>query len=194
MIVALSGTHGAGKTTTINELKRRNPDWEVASEITRTLMPLLKYESPYDIVVENGIAMYEATVLGQWCSLVRNESDMDSNGKVRLVDRSPIDNLAYYFVHRREDEVVHEKFLTRLAGAYLSNIDLHIHVPLLPFAVSLEDVQRSDTQNELQSTIMQLYSRFKVSYEVLLSTALEDRCSEAISIIDRYRDTLKARG
>ena len=157
-------------------------------------MPLLKYESPYDIVVENGIAMYEATVLGQWCSLVRNESDMDSNGKVRLVDRSPIDNLAYYFVHRREDEVVHEKFLTRLAGAYLSNIDLHIHVPLLPFFVSLEDVQRSDTQNELQSTIVQLYSRFEVSYEVLSRTALEDRCAEAISIIDRYRDILKARG
>jgi predicted ATPase len=195
MLVAISGTHGAGKTTTIKELKRRNPDWEVISEITRTLVPLLEYESPYDIVAENGIAIYESAILGQWYKIARGSNpDSSSIEKIRLVDRSPIDNLAYYFVHRREDEIIHEKFLTRLANAYLSNIDLHIHVPLLPFTVPLEDVQRIDTQADLQSIIVRLYSQFGIRYEKLSTTTIEDRCSEVIAIINRHHDMLITEG
>src|SRR6266700_1842778 len=186
MIVAISGTHGAGKTTLIEALLKQHPTWQGLAEITRSLMPAIGYDSPYGIVAENGIAMYEAAILGQWSTLPSHISRQSAVTFVCLLDRSPVDNLAYYFVHRDPSEVVHEKFLTKLACAYLPFIDLHIHVPCLPFGVPLDAVQRIDTQVELENIIIKLYHRLNVRYQTLTSISLHDRCPDATLIIRNY--------
>jgi predicted ATPase len=185
MIFAISGTHGVGKTTLVDALSREYPDWKVRLEATRSLVPRLRYSSPYEIVRENGIAMYEAAMLAQWCVL--SDASMHPNqSSVEIVDRSPIDNLAYYFVHRTFDEMKHEKFLMRLTSAYAAYIDLYIHVPRLPFMVPLDELQLIETQADIENTILELYDSLSVRYLSLHSTSIADRVRETVNIIVDY--------
>ncbi len=183
----MSGSHDVGKTTLIDAIGRARPEWRIHEEITRTLMPLLGYESPYDIVAENGIAMYEAAALSHWCTLtVASEYGADSDS-VEIVDRSPIDSLGYYFLLRKPDELVHEKFLTRIARAYISKIHFHIFIPRLPIVIQLDSFQREQTQTELEAIILELYSKLDVRYARLSSVTVEDRMEEALTLISRQR-------
>jgi predicted ATPase len=177
-VVAISGTHGAGKSTLVEALAVANAEFTVYHEFTRELIALLPYASPYDIVAQNGIAMYEALVLGQWSRL-----DSDA-APIVISDRSPIDNLAYYFLHRSDTEAVHEAFLVALCAAFLPRIKLHIHVPPLPFAVPLDAMQRADTQGQLADIILGLYARFGVHFITLHSHDLQDRVRESLGLIN----------
>ena len=67
--IAISGSHGAGKTTLIDTVLKRRTDWHGLSESTRSLVPALGYASPYEIVEQNGIAMYEAMIIASWSFL-----------------------------------------------------------------------------------------------------------------------------
>lgn len=183
MIVAISGSHGAGKTTLIETIRKNRPGWQVRNELTRTLVPLLGYGSPYEIVAKHGIAIYEAIMLGQWSAL--SEVLPSDAPEVLLLDRGPIDNLAYYFLHRKPDETIHGDLLVKLARVFLAKIDLHVHVPVLPFDVHLDPLQLPDTQFALQDIIVSLYTELSVSPVTLSAYALDERCSETIAHIEQ---------
>jgi predicted ATPase len=184
MIVAISGTHGSGKTTLVSAVSRSRPSWKVYPELSRSLVAELGYKSPYEIVNENGIAMLEACLLSHWSLLFdRSDDAACRRSDVELFDRSPIDNLAYYYVHRDATETRHERLLIELASRYLSYVDLHIYVPRLPFGVQMDAIQREETQNEVENAILDLYGRFNVEYCLLSGVSIEDRSSEVLDVV-----------
>ena len=187
MKISISGSHGAGKTTLIEQAIKRRPSLKFHSEATRSLVPALGYISPYDIVETNGIAMYETMILASWnilSSPISNKSTNDYIDFIFLLDRSPVDNLAYYHVLRTQNEYQHEEFLTRLARHFLKYIDLHVFVPLLPFSVKLDSIQPKITQIDVQDKILSLYEALNVNYVTIQETNIDDRTNEILEIID----------
>lgn len=182
MIVSLFGSHGVGKTSTITKIQEICHDWRFMSESTREVMPSLGYGNPYDFVDLYGIAFYEAIIISHWSSL-KAMDEFQKCDKILLLDRSPIDNLAYYFLHRKDHELIYEDVLVKLAKIYLEHIQEFIYFPSGVFDFVPDSMQRKDTQAELDRIIVKLLNDFSVSYYKVCKLSIDDRAKEIIGYI-----------
>jgi len=186
--ISVSAAHGTGKTTLIDAVLKLRPHWHKASEATRLLVPALGYNSPYEIVKSNGISIYEAMIIASWSFLGLNRpSPISKSSGILLLDRSPIDNLAYYHVLRNSEEIHHEDFLMRLTKFFIQQIDIHIFVPPLPFTVKLDQIQPVETQKQIHNTILCLYEKLGVDFRKINMISIDDRARELIDLIENER-------
>lgn len=181
MIVAIIGSHGVGKTSTINKIKERCPKWLYISESTRELIPELGFHNPYEFVDKYGIAFYEAIIMSQWSCLKLLQNNKQNH---IILDRSPIDNLAYYYLHRTNDERIYENIILNLAQYYLHFIDELIYFPTGIFQLTPDPMQKIETQEDLNCIIVNLLKQFSKKYYIVSSTSIEDRTKEIINYIE----------
>ncbi|MCX5516507.1 hypothetical protein C3941_18800 [Kaistia algarum] len=124
MRIAVTGTHGSGKTTLIDDFVSARPDYESVPE-------------PYWLLAQEGVPFADGPnsadleeQLRQSCNLI-----LDHAGEGNLIfDRCPLDFLAYLDVvsHGEGFEWVPDgKLLTRI-GRALATLDWLVFVPLLP--------------------------------------------------------------
>lgn len=181
MIVAIIGSHGVGKTSTINRIKELCPKWLYVSESTREIMPKLGFYNPYEFVDKYGIAFYESIIMSQWSclKLLRN-----SNQNYIILDRSPIDNLAYYYLHRTNDEMIYENIMLKLTQYYLHFIDELVYFPTGVFKLIPDSMQKVETQEQLNRIIINLLKQFSKKYYIVSSTSIEDRAKEIINYVE----------
>lgn len=182
MIVSIIGSHGVGKTTTISCIKNKRSEWIYIYEATRVIIPRLGYNDPYKFVDDFGIAFYESIIISQW-SILKHIANIHSENVV-LLDRSPIDNLAYYYLHRKGYEEKYEQILVRLAKYYLEFIEQFVYIPSGMFNFVPDKMQRADTQLELDRILLGLLQRFNIDYYTLDGIEIEDRANEIIRFID----------
>lgn len=183
MKFALCGSHGTGKTTVWSALAARRPAWYFLSEATRWLVPLVGYNSPWEIVEEFGVAYYETMLLSQWS--VIDTGVNEEEGRVPCVlDRSPIDNLAYYLVYRSTAEERYEKILVALAKHYASMITWHYYFPIARFQVVADGMRRTDGQREVAECIQKLLKDFRARVSVVEPVARAERVDYILSDIE----------
>lgn len=179
MNISLIGSHGVGKTSVFNELLMAMPQWRYLSESTRKLMPILGYEDPYVFVDTFGISFFESIIISHWSIL--DYKFIES--PITIIDRCPLDNLAYYYLLRKEEEYKYEQLLTKLTLYYLKYIDVFILFPIGVFELLPDKMQRKETQVELDRLIKWLLKKNNIEYYNLQSTGVENRCEEIISLI-----------
>lgn len=178
--ISICGSHGVGKTTVINLLKIRHPEFSFVSESTRLIMPELGFNNPYAFVDKFGIAFYESIIMGQWSVLTQLRADFFST---LIMDRSPIDNLAYYFLLRTEEEKAYESVMTNLCKFFCKYIDLYLFIPTGVFKLNPDAMQVVETQYELETIIKWLFYRFDIGYHIIMGESVEQRCAEIESCI-----------
>jgi predicted ATPase len=186
MNIAFIGSHGTGKTTTLELISNRRPEWAVVREATRHIMPILGYQNPYNYVEDFGIAFYENLVIGQWCILDKKFNTLNADvEKTMLIDRSPIDNLAYYFLHRQKNELKYEEILTKLTKYYISFIDMFIYFPVSKFELYPDEMQKKETQKDYDSVLLNLLVDFKIAPYHVNELDVNLRADEIVKIIDK---------
>jgi hypothetical protein len=116
--IAVSGTHRAGKSTLIGDLAEALHGYRVVDE-------------PYHLLEEEGFEFSDPPALEDWVEQLRRsveelEGDNSSN---LLLDRCPVDLLAYAFTYEDRDALDLDAWLPRVREA-LNTLDLVVFVPL----------------------------------------------------------------
>ena len=118
MRIAVSGTHRAGKSTLVRDLAEQLPGYRVVDE-------------PYRLLEEEGFEFSDPPALEDWVEQLRRsiaEIEADASPNL-LLDRCPVDLLAYAFMHEDRDALDLDEWLPRVRDA-LSTLDLVVFVPL----------------------------------------------------------------
>jgi predicted ATPase len=184
MNVALIGAHGTGKTTTLREIVRQR-SWRHLTEATRYVMPVLQYENPYDFVDKYGIGFYESITISYWCVLDPNHNTIMANiNEVVLLDRSPIDNIAYYYLLRTPHEYLYEDVLLKLATHHLQYIDLFILFPVGVLDLVPDIMQPKKLQEEYDTVLREIVKNFRVDVYEVESATTNERAKEIINVIE----------
>lgn len=123
MRIAVTGTHGCGKTTLIDDFISTHGEYESVLE-------------PYWLLAQNGMPFADGPTtvdleeqLGQSCTLILEQI----TGKDVIFDRCPLDFLAYLDVVSADEGfewLPQGRLLSRIARA-LATLDVVVFVPLL---------------------------------------------------------------
>ena len=178
---SICGSHGVGKTTIINKFKVAYPNYIYIDEATRTVMPELGFKNPYDFVDQYGIAYYEAVIMSQWSALPLITEKANSP---IILDRSPVDNFAYYKMLRKDNEKKYEVILERLCRMYCKYIDVYLFIPTGVFELVPDSMQVKETQQELECIIKELFAYFQLEYQVITSKSAVERFNEIKKIVE----------
>ncbi len=146
MLIALIGSHGTGKTTVFDAIKKIRPQWQYFSEGVRHQVPAFGFTDPHQIVGEIGIGAFELMNINSW-SIIDPQVNSLFNRKIpTFMDRSPIDNYAYYLTLKGENDVKFEKLVRGMAKHYAGIIDLFVYFPIGIFPLKGDDMRPDDKE------------------------------------------------
>ena len=117
MRIAVSGTHRAGKSTLVEHLAEQLPGYRVVDE-------------PYRLLEEEGFEFSDPPALEDWVEQLRRSlEELEDDSPNLLLDRSPVDLLAYALTHEDHDALDLDEWLPRVRES-LKTLDLVVFVPL----------------------------------------------------------------
>lgn len=118
MRIAVSGTHRAGKSTLVEDLAERLRGHRVVDE-------------PYDLLEEEGFEFGDPPALDEWLEQLRRSLDEieGDDSPDLLLDRCPLDLLAYARVSEDGDSLDLEQWMPRIREA-METLDLVVFVPI----------------------------------------------------------------
>ena len=117
MRIAVSGTHRAGKSTLVRDLAEQLPGYRVVDE-------------PYRLLEEEGFEFSDPPALEDWVEQLRRSlEELEDDSPNLLLDRSPVDLLAYALTHEDHDALDLDEWLPRVRES-LKTLDLVVFVPL----------------------------------------------------------------
>jgi predicted ATPase len=117
MRIAISGTHGTGKSSLVDELSRHLPDADCIDEPYRQLE-----DEGYVFAAEPSLEDFEV-------QLERSIENLQASGEDTLLDRCPVDMVAYLLAHEEAAGFDLERWLPQIRTA-LNRLDLLVYVPL----------------------------------------------------------------
>ena len=117
MRIAFSGSHRVGKTTLVERVAERLPQYETVDE-------------PYYLLEEDGYEAAEVPTIEDFeAQLVRSFAALGEPGRDVLFDRCPVDVLAYLLEHEDARAFEPEGWIERIREA-LETLDLIVFVPI----------------------------------------------------------------
>src|SRR6478672_2946109 len=117
MRIAISGTHGTGKSSLVGELSRLLPEYASVDE-------------PYRQLEDEGHAFPEAPSLEDFeAQLERSIDNLHASDADTLFDRCPADIVAYLLAHDEAAGFDLESWLPQIRRA-MARLDLLVFVPL----------------------------------------------------------------
>lgn len=191
MIVSLSGAHRTGKTTVLQQLQSIRPEWGYLSEPARTIAPVINFSNPLEFLEKHGISMLQAIQISLFAGLMPelNPAAKDENeqgiDQPMIVDRSPLDYLAYFDLFKKEQDLKHQALLTDLASFFMSKIDLVVYFPVGVFELTDEpgDKQGKQLQGAVDSFLTDRLEHYEGIIHVLNANAPMARAEEIAELI-----------
>ncbi len=118
MRIAVSGTHRAGKSTLVEDLAEQLHGYRVVDE-------------PYHLLEEEGFEFSDPPALEDWVEQLRRSlEELEDDGSPNLLlDRCPVDLLAYALAHEDRDALDFDEWLPRVRAS-VRTLDLVVFVPL----------------------------------------------------------------
>ena len=116
--IAVSGTHRAGKSTLVEALAERLRGYRVVDE-------------PYHLLEEEGFEFGDPPALDDWMEQLRRslEELEGEASRIYLLERCPLDLVAYARVHEDRDALDLEDWVPRIREA-MQTLDLVVFVPI----------------------------------------------------------------
>lgn len=119
MRIAVTGTHRVGKSTLIESLEERLPDYRVVDE-------------PYLLLEEDGYEFASPPCLEDFIEQLRRSMDLlkdEEGARNVLFDRCPLDFLGYLLTHEDSASFDQEEWLARIRST-TQTLDLVVFVPI----------------------------------------------------------------
>ncbi|AMO54424.1 hypothetical protein GZ77_22950 [Endozoicomonas montiporae] len=176
MLISLIGSHGTGKTTLINQL-RRHPgnDWPVFTDYYRSTAKSLGYSRPRDILLEdspnrdNTITAMTSAALGamqQWFSLYAPDG---------YIDLGPPALLAYQRYWMAVCKKTVSPYLLHLCRKVSDQIDGYVYLPSNHFPIEKDTMRSADPifQQDVDQWIKRCIQELEIPDSRLLSVKSE---------------------
>lgn len=197
MIVALIGSHGTGKTSVFNALRKKFPRHLYFSEAVRHQAAVFGYRSPQKLIGKIGVTAFELMNMNAWSVIDKKMNGYLKDSSVIITDRSAIDNYGYYLAGRKNREDFRSgKLLKNMAMHYAHLIDLFIYFPVGQVVLKKDAVRPGDRgyQMQVDKNIKKIMKDFgiparKIHY--LKSASVEDRVGEIGVIIKALKNKKK---
>lgn len=117
MRIAISGSHGTGKSTLVEKLSRALPTYRIVDE-------------PYHVMTEDGYEFGQPPSLEDFeAQLEYSIASLSEGGENVLFDRCPVDFLGYVSVHEDAGAFDFDDWLPRVRLA-VQTLDLIVFVPI----------------------------------------------------------------
>jgi hypothetical protein len=187
MRIAVTGTHGSGKTTLIDDFVATNPAYEIVPE-------------PYWLMVQDGLAFVDGATVADLEQQLRKSCGLllEAGSADLIFDRCPLDFLAYLDVVSAAEgfEWLPDGRLLAQIGKALATLDLIVFVPLrrpdeITVAIEQADLRRRVDlrlkamlrQDDLglldsQTSVLEIHGT-RSARVARLNAALGDRVSDA---------------
>lgn len=146
MRIAVSGTHRTGKSTLVEDLAEQLRGYRVVDE-------------PYRLLEEEGYEFSDPPALEDWVEQLRRsieelEGDLSPD---LLLDRCPLDLLAYAQAHEDRDALDLDEWMPRIREA-TETLDLVLFVPIehpdrIPVGPGEDPALRTSVNRELSSML-----------------------------------------
>ena len=174
MKFAITGSHGVGKTSLLNNLMetlRLEKEVILLNEIPREIIDLVD-DSDFFKKAENTLLKQMLIFLGQFTK----ESIANEDGKIFLCDRTILDHWAYTYsvnsnLFTSEIKLVFNKYLKD----YINKTFTHIFFLPIEFDLEIDDVRDKDIefQYEISELIKNKLIELKVPFSIVSGTISE---------------------
>ena len=189
MIIALIGSHGTGKTTVSEAIKSNHPEFLYFTEVVRKQIPAFGYKTPYEIVDDVGIGVFEVMMINSWSVIDPKVNTVLDTNKIIITDRSAVDNYAYYLTLRKKEiDGKLDTLVKRMAQHYTSLVNQFIFFPIGIFPLVPDEMRPADItyQENMHENIKQALLDLGVPNEKiyhLQTSEVTNRIKEVISLI-----------
>lgn len=189
MNLALIGSHGVGKTTTLARIKTLRPRYGYFKEGVRHQTRAFGFAKPFDVVQAYGIGPFELWNLNSYSVI-----DPELNPDIRryehvFVDRLGLDQYAYYLALRSHPEDYRlAPLLQAMVKHYVGLIDRFVYFPTGVFPLVGDDMRPDgmELHRQIDEGIRAGFDLFKIPPDRvhrLVSTTVEGRAEEILSLI-----------
>jgi predicted ATPase len=189
--IALIGSHGTGKSTVFEELKKRKPDYKYFSSAVRHMMPALGYKNAWELINRIGTGQFELMNMSTWAVIDPKQNTQLKPEDTIITDRSAVDYSAYFLTLReRPTDYELGDLIKGIAKHYSSLVDHFIYFPtgVFPFKADHMQLENSDFQEKADTAIPRALHWLGIPEKRvyrLRSAAVEDRVEEALEFILR---------
>ena len=128
MLIALTGSHGVGKTTLFTSLKERYSA-QYLSSATRHQSDRFGYGDPVAFAKSIGSAAFQMMNMNMWTVIDPAVNTLLDSRLPIITDRCSVDNYAYYLALRTERDAPLHCLVTEMAKHYASFIDTFVYFP-----------------------------------------------------------------
>lgn len=192
MLISIIGSHGTGKTTLTNLLRKQSElSWPIFRDFYRDSAKRLGYSRPRDILLEDcaqkhiAITALTAASLGalqQWLE----QSSPDRNG---MIDLGPPSLLAYHRYWMAACKMPVSPYLLNLCRQLTDRIDYFIYLPSDHFPVTEDPMRSADPifQKDIDQWVKHCMSELEIPKEKLLivqTTEAEERAEEVLAWLE----------
>lgn len=181
--VTISGSHSTGKTTLVNELKKKLPSWNVLSETARKV---INKENiiPKDIEKDIDKKIYfQKEIIN---SQIQEEILLRKKGNNFICDRGIFDPIGYGNNLPKSIKMALEYKILRHYKKNPYNLVL-----FLPPILDIEDdgtrIMTKDFQKEVSDTIESSYIKNNITYYKLNTLILDERVEKSLDIIKKLK-------
>ncbi|MFA5854054.1 MAG: AAA family ATPase [Patescibacteria group bacterium] len=190
MRVALTGTHGVGKTTVFEKVKERRPDAAFFSEAVRHQMLAFGLGHPIDDVCRKyGIGAFELFNMNTWSVIDPSVNTELRADRLVITDRSTIDSFAYFLAMQSTLFDSHlEPLVLKIAQYYASLYDLFIYFPRDVFPLVGDDMRPDsiEFQRKVDACLWRAFGIFETPEKKihrLQATTVDARVEEVLALL-----------
>lgn len=189
MLISIIGSHGTGKTTLANQLRKQSgKTWSIFRDYYRESAKRLGYSRPRDILLENNtqkpvaITAMTAAALGALQEWLDHFSP-DNNG---LIDLGPPSLLAYHRYWMADCKMTVSPYLLNLCRQSSDRIDCFIYLPSDHFSVEDDPMRSVDPifQKDIDQWVRHCIDELQIPQDKLLfiqATEPQERVVEVMS-------------
>lgn len=190
MRIALTGTHGVGKTTVFEQLKFLCPEAAFFSEAVRHQMEAFGFGHPInDFCRTYGIGAFELMNMNAWSVIDPAVNALIATKRLVITDRCTVDSLAYYLAMRSTVfDTVLEKPVLSIARHYASLYDRFIYFPCGTIPLAGDDMRPDNVvfQRKVDECLWQAFDLLGVSKERvhrLQAVDVDSRIDEILALL-----------
>ena len=192
MLISIIGSHGTGKTTLINHLRRHHrTDWPVFTDYYRSTAKSLGYARPRDILLEDAPNKDSTITAMTSAALGAAQQWLDNNPThTGFIDMGPPSMLAYQRYWMAVCKKTVSPYLLHLCRRVSDQIDGYVYLPCSHFPIEKDPMRSADPifQQDVDQWVKRCIQELEIPEQKLITVSsdiVEERVGEVLTWLNQ---------